>query len=465
MKIALLIAGYLRGINENIKYLKKKIIQEHDCDIYIHISNDDSDNKYYNKKTTVDFIYRELKPKILIMSDNLTFTNDIRANNLLNQNYKYYWLNEEKNKISIIENITYDVVIKFRPDVHMLDIIDFTQLKQNVLYIPLDSKIDINKLNKREDKYICDIIAYGSPSIMNIYFNYYNHINELLKYGYVNETLLYHYLTNININVKLMDIKFMVILSLCNTIAITGDSGSGKTTISIILKELFDNSFLLECDRYHKWERTSENWSIYTHLNPNANYLTKMQQDVFNLKIGNSVYQVDYDHKTGKFTDKKIIESADNIIVCGLHSLYLSDTIIDIKIYMDTDDNLRIPWKIKRDIQKRGYSIEKIIDQINSRKEDFKKYIHTQKKNADIIINLYTDKIFSIDNFSLDEELNVYLKIGIKNKYSINNIINNLNREKISYEKISAEEEEIYIYFKNLSDYKFLIKTFVLNLK
>lgn len=466
MKIALIIAGYLRGIRENIASIKKNIIQHNECDIYIHITTDDSDSKYSNNKISLEFIQKELNPKILLTSNNLNFTKDNTLNNLLNQNYKHYWLNEERKKINAIENITYDVIVKLRPDVHVLETLNFSVLVADKIYVPLDSKIDMKKLARADDKYICDILAYGSPSVMNLYFDYYQHITRLVKlYGNVNETLLSHYLLLQNIPYELVNVKFMVILSTCNTIAITGDSGSGKTTVSTLLKELFQGSFLLECDRYHKWERGSVNWSNYTHLNPEANYITKMQQDVFDLKIGNTIFQVDYDHTYGKFTDKTMIESSENIIVCGLHSLYLSDDTIDIKIYMDTDDNLRIPWKIKRDIEKRGYSIEKIMEQIKLREEDFIKYIYPQKKTADIIIHLYTDKPFMVHDFSLTDTLNVYFKIGVKNKYSVNSIIQKLNSQQIKYKKIATEEDEIYIYFENLCVYKDVIKLFVLNLK
>ena len=100
-----------------------------------------------------------------------------------------------------------------------------------------------------------------------------------------------------------------------------------------------------------------------------------MNKDVFDLQIGNSIYQVDYDHDSGKFTDKQFIENKENIIICGLHSLYLKDNIVNLKIYMDIDNNVRIPWKIKRDIEKRGYSLEKIMKQIEEREEDFERYI------------------------------------------------------------------------------------------
>ena len=296
---------------------------------------------------------------------------------------------------------------------------------------------------------------------MNHYFNFYLELEVLIdKYGTVNETLLYHYLNENNILYNLFNIDYLVILSLFNTIAITGDSGSGKTTITQILKKIFNNSFILECDRYHKWERNNKNWENYTHLNPEANFITKMENDVFDLKIGNNIYQIDYDHKTGKFTDKELIESKENIIVCGLHSLYLPDNIINIKIYMDTDENLRIHWKIKRDIIKRGYTIEKIYEQINNRKYDFDKYIKIQREKADIIINFYTDNIFDINNFDINFEPNIYLKIGVKSNYNIENFTHEL-----TIEKVQIIDGFFFLYFKDKNDYEEIIKKIVLNLK
>ena len=128
MKLALIIAGYLRGIRENIASIKKNIIQQNECDIYIHVTADDSDSKYSNNKISLEFIQKELNPKILLTSNNLNFTQDKTLNNLLNQNYKHYWLNEEMKKITAIENSTYDVIVKLRPDVHMLTNLNFFDL-------------------------------------------------------------------------------------------------------------------------------------------------------------------------------------------------------------------------------------------------------------------------------------------------------------------------------------------------
>ena len=172
-----------------------------------------------------------------------------------------------------------------------------------------------------------------------------------------------------------------------------------------------------------------------------------MQNDVFDLKIGNNIYQIDYDHKTGKFTDKELIKSKENIIVCGLHSLYMPDNILNLKIYMDTDDNLRMPWKIKRDIVKRGYTVEKIYKQIIDRKNDYQTYIQIQREKADIIICFYTDYKFDINTFDIDFEPNKYLKIGIKSTYKIDKIINKL-KNKIN-KTISLFTSQIYVFCLN----------------
>jgi len=418
MRIALLISGYLRSFKENVGKIKENIIQDHEVDVFIHITTED-ESKYINEPIEMEFIRSQLSPKIIVMTSNLEFSNNSKLNHLLNQNYKIHRMNREMTEYSNIQGIEYDVVIKIRPDVYVNSKIDF-QISENTVYIPEDSKMDKNRLACPSDPYICDIIAYGDPRVMTGYFQYFEDIITLYtRYGSTNETLLYHYLMQSAIPYTLVNIDYIVILSLCNTIGITGDSGSGKTTVSNIIKNMICNSFVLECDRYHKWERSDIKWTEYTHLNPESNLLMKMEDDIFNLKIGNEIYQVDYDHSSGKFTEKQRIESKDTIIVCGLHSLYMPTHIVKLKIYMDTDENLKIPWKMKRDVQNRGYSLEKILNQIETRKSDFMKYIYPQRDLADIIIRMYTNVSYE----SNDPSPPVFLNIGFANHFNLTSII------------------------------------------
>lgn len=459
MKIAVFISGYLRSIKETYFHLKQYIFDVYDTDIYIHITKSD-DPKYMNHKINIDELYTLLNPKHLIISNNYFLHVKSKENNILNQNYKYYLLNEARKSIEKAEHIKYNAILKIRPDVYLQCPIEINTIQPTTIYIPIDSKIDQTKLRTTTDKYICDIMAYGTPETMDHYFAFYDELHHLMEsYGYVNETLLYHYLHEYKIDYQCVDIDYIVILSLCNTIAITGDSGSGKTTISNIIKKMFNNSFILECDRYHKWERNNEKWKEITHLNPEANYITKMTTDVFNLKLGQNIYQVDYDHKTGKFTDNELIESAENIVVCGLHSLYIPDNIINLKIYVDTDDNVRIPWKIKRDIEKRGYTVEQIVNQIHSRTNDFNMYIYTQREKSDIIIHYYTNSIFDATTFSLETPLDFSLRIGIRENRDLTKIISKLQ---VTY--IVTEPPFNFLYFTDTSSIETIITTVISNI-
>lgn len=173
-------------------------------------------------------------------------------------------------------------------------------------------------------------------------------------------------------------------------IGISGDSGSGKSCMLELINSLLGRKEVLEIegDGDHKWERGEEMWNSYTHLDPRANFLYRQALDLQMLREGKNVYRVEYDHSTGKFSEKHRVVPRKYIVVCGLHSLYLPQMrrSLDLKIYMDTEETLRCYWKIQRDIGIRGYSPEKILQQIQKRQADSEKYIAPQKKYADLVI-------------------------------------------------------------------------------
>ena len=448
MRVAVLISGYLRSFKENINKIEKIIIKKfNNVDFYIHITkNEEKYDKYLNPSNIyedIKTIESKLNPVCLLVEDNIEKDNFSIINNWL----KFFKLNEIK-KLNEKNKGKYDLVIKYRPDLDIIseDLFNIKINKQKI-YIPKDSKIDKNKLKNLEDKYICDIFSFGTSSVMNKYFNIYKNLPKLIKkYGNISETILYYYLEDNNIKYDLIDVNYQVILSKCNVFAICGDSGSGKTTFGNILKKFFSNSFLLECDRYHKWERGDKNWEKYTHLNPEANYISKMNEDIFNLKVGNSIYQVDYDHKYGKFTEKELINPSENTIVCGLHSLYhTNDHLYDLKIFMDTDNFLKKEWKINRDVKERGYSIEKILNQIEKREEDYEKFIYPQREKSDLIINFFHN-----------DKNEISLKLSINQKFNIKNIIKKMNDKNIIISNTINENNFFSLIFYEYKEINFL---------
>jgi len=453
MRAAILISGYLRTFKLNLPSLEEKILSKFDkIDVYLHLTNDEYQDRYLNQNNDEDIrnVIKILSPKVILIESNSHYGQNPKENDIYNTWGKLYKLNKIKQEYEKVDG-EYDIVIRYRPDINMVSDLNFELDNINII-LPKDSKIDIGKLENVNDNYVCDIFAYGKSKLMDYYFSIYNNLSELIKeHGYVSETILFHHLKKSNYVES--DINYNVILSTCNTFAICGDSGSGKTTLGSKLKKYFSKSFMLECDRYHKWERNDENWKSFTHLNPDANYLTKMNKDIFDLKIGNSIFQVDYDHKTGKFTQKEKIDSTDNLIVCGLHSLYNNnDSLYNLKIYMDTDINLRKKWKIERDINKRGYTKEKIIDQINSRETDYKKYIETQKSKSDIIVNFHTNKTFDIDN--IEGDLPIRLNILLRKKIPVENILLQLFNEGIDFDIDDSDNEFNIIKFKEYGSFK-----------
>ncbi len=180
--------------------------------------------------------------------------------------------------------------------------------------------------------------------------------------------------------------------NLATIIGIGGDSGTGKTTLNQELHKILGESVLkIEGDGDHKWERHDQHWNHITHLNPKANALHRQADHLISLKHWKPVWRSDYNHHTGKFDPPKKIMPKDFIIISGLHPFYLPilRKNIDIKIYLDTEESLRIFWKINRDKDKRGHSHDHILNQIKSRKADAETFISPQKNFADLVIRFF----------------------------------------------------------------------------
>lgn len=207
-------------------------------------------------------------------------------------------------------------------------------------------------------------------------------------------------------------------------IGIGGDSGAGKSTLLHSLERLLSPSVtLLEGDGDHRWERGNQNYEKITHLNPRANYLERQAENLIRLKKGETIYRPDYDHHTGKFTEPMPVKPTDFIILSGLHPFYLPKMrkVTDIKIYLETEDRLRLHWKILRDTQKRGYSRDKIEEQIKKRSADSDKYIRPQKNFADLIVEYFTVGDFISGDSSADPQ--VRLRLTVSSEFHLDDLV------------------------------------------
>ena len=432
--ICICICGLNRSLNIVIHNFNE-IFKTYNIEFILVISNS-IDKEYINNR-------KNIKDSNVIKK---LFLKDYSNNDFRNsQNYSYKIIES----IKLIDN-KYDVYIICRSD-FILNNLDLNLIDKDKIYF---SKLNINHFTKNKDRINDNILITKNYKELLKLKELHNFNKKKINYLDIN---LFNYVKQNNINCELIDIKYKLILSECNIIAISGDSGSGKTTLSKILSLLFEKeTCILETDRYHKWERGNENYKKYTHLNPYANHLERMSEDVFQYKIGEDIYQVDYNHKNGKFTQKNKIQNKNNLILCGLHTLYQKrmNNLLNLKIYLDTDRNLIKKWKIQRDVHERGYDLEKVLKQIKSRENDYKEFILKQKENADIIIQFYEKDNKLECNFIIQNE-NIYNKLSkniIDMKYNIifdndkyiiilkNNIVNINNNIKFLINKISVND-------------------------
>jgi uridine kinase len=160
-------------------------------------------------------------------------------------------------------------------------------------------------------------------------------------------------------------------------IGIAGESGVGKSTLTNIIRLYYgiNDTTVISTDDLHKWERNNHNWEHITHLNPDANNLELGDIQLSSLSKGNPIYRSVYDHKTGNFKAPVKLSPTKIIINQGLHAFYtdISKSLTNLKIFINTDEDLRVHWKIIRDTEARGYKYNEVLDAIERRREDAKK--------------------------------------------------------------------------------------------
>lgn len=208
-------------------------------------------------------------------------------------------------------------------------------------------------------------------------------------------------------------------------VGIGGDSGVGKSTLTELLTNLFGapNMTVIRGDDMHRWERGHDKWEEITHLSPKANHLHEDIRQLKTLKDGKNVLRRFYDHNTGKFTEPSKVYPNKITVFEGLHPFYISAkrNLFDLKIFVEPEENLRLHWKISRDIVKRDYTKEKVLYQLKLREEDSAKYIRSQAPFADVKIAYYAaEDIIDIGN---GEELELALLIELETNIDISELL------------------------------------------
>ena len=176
-------------------------------------------------------------------------------------------------------------------------------------------------------------------------------------------------------------------------IGIAGGTGSGKTTLTEHIKKRFGDAVgVIYHDNYYK-DQSDVPFEVRRRQNydhPDAFETDLMVRHLQALKTGVSIQCPVYSYTEHTRTAETVeIKPASVIIVEGLlifQNPELRD-LMDIKIFVDTDADVRILRRILRDVQERGRSIESVVEQyLTTVKPIHEQFIEPSKRFADIIV-------------------------------------------------------------------------------
>ncbi len=176
------------------------------------------------------------------------------------------------------------------------------------------------------------------------------------------------------------------------TLGVAGDSGSGKTTFTDAIRQIFGPDLVatITLDDYHKYDREERRRRIITPLHPDANNLVQLESDISALREGRTIEKPVYNHSTGRFDAPVPFAPRKILILEGLHTFYtprLRD-LMDFSIFVDPENEVKYEWKRRRDIGRRGYSLDEVTEEIGRREKDYEEYIAPQRCTADAVIRI-----------------------------------------------------------------------------
>jgi phosphoribulokinase len=151
-----------------------------------------------------------------------------------------------------------------------------------------------------------------------------------------------------------------------------------------------DMATVICLDDYHLNDREGRKVSGLTALNTAEQKFDLMFEHVQALKSGKSVMKPIYNHVNGTLDTPEKIKPTPVIIIEGLHP-FVDERVrelIDFSLYLDISPDVKLNWKIQRDMEERGHSLESIMASIEARKPDFDAYIEPQKAFADYVIEV-----------------------------------------------------------------------------
>lgn len=177
-------------------------------------------------------------------------------------------------------------------------------------------------------------------------------------------------------------------------VGICGGSGSGKTFLLHQLSHHFaekDITFISQ-DNYYKplEEQAKLDGGLVNFDHPTAMDHGRLARDLQHLIHGERVHLTEYTFNNPEVTPRQLTyRPAPLIVIEGLHVLHHPPVrqLIDLKIFVDADDHIKLARRLRRDLSERGYSHDSVLrDYEKFAAPMFKKYVEPLKMECDLII-------------------------------------------------------------------------------
>lgn len=177
-------------------------------------------------------------------------------------------------------------------------------------------------------------------------------------------------------------------------IGIAGGTGSGKTTLADKLIENFgrDEVSILRHDNYYKRhdEMTYEERALLNFDHPDAFDTELLYEHIKTLKAGKPIEMPVYDYTVHNRSDEVVVVNPAPVIVLEGILIFAEQSLcelMDIKVFVDTDADVRILRRILRDVKERERSLDSVISQyLTTVKPMHEQFVEPSKRRADIII-------------------------------------------------------------------------------
>ena len=188
-------------------------------------------------------------------------------------------------------------------------------------------------------------------------------------------------------------------------IGVFGGTGSGKTTIVNQIVSDFNTSDIqvISQDAYYK-DNSNITYQARCLLNfdhPEAIDFELLYQHLSALKNGETIEQPVYNFKTHNRTDKTLEISPKKILI--LEGILIMNypklrSLLDLKVFIDTNNDMRMERRVNRDISERGRTPKEVMDRyINTLKPMHDQFIEPMKIYADVVIENHENASINLD--------------------------------------------------------------------